>query len=67
MNLPADTLADEVEPFLLREQYVIRTPRGRAATPRAYERLGRSARASRTAEPDLFDLSPMPPPEADTP
>jgi Holliday junction DNA helicase RuvB len=41
MNLPTDTLSDEVEPYLLREQYIVRTPRGRIATPRAYETLGR--------------------------
>ncbi len=41
MNLPSDTLSDEIEPFLLREQLIIRTPRGRVATPPAYEHLGR--------------------------
>ena len=40
MNLPADTLSDEVEPYLLREQLIVRTPRGRLATPRAYQHLG---------------------------
>jgi holliday junction DNA helicase RuvB len=42
MNLPADTLSDEIEPYLLREQMIVRTPRGRVATPRAYQHLGRS-------------------------
>lgn len=41
MNLPADTLADEVEPFLLREQYVVRTGRGRIATAKAFQHLGK--------------------------
>jgi len=41
MNLPTDTLSDEVEPYLLREQYIIRTPRGRVTTPRAYQLLGK--------------------------
>jgi Holliday junction DNA helicase RuvB len=41
MNLPSDTLSDEIEPFLLREQYIVRTPRGRLATPRTYEHLGK--------------------------
>jgi holliday junction DNA helicase RuvB len=40
MNLPTDTLSDEIEPYLLREQFIVRTPRGRVATPRAYEHLG---------------------------
>jgi Holliday junction DNA helicase RuvB len=41
MNLPSDTLSDEIEPYLLREQFMVRTPRGRLATPRAYLHLGR--------------------------
>jgi Holliday junction DNA helicase RuvB len=39
MNVSSDTLADEVEPFLLRSGLVIRTPRGRCATVKAYEHL----------------------------
>jgi Holliday junction DNA helicase RuvB len=42
MNLPGDTLSDEVEPYLLREQFIIRSPRGRVATPKAYQLLGRA-------------------------
>jgi Holliday junction DNA helicase RuvB len=41
MNLPSDTLSDEIEPYLLREQFIVRTPRGRVATPRAYLHLGK--------------------------
>ncbi len=33
MNTSADTLEDEVEPFLLRTELVVRTPRGRIVTP----------------------------------
>jgi Holliday junction DNA helicase RuvB len=40
MNLAVDTLKDEVEPYLLRREYVIRTPRGRVATTSAYLHLG---------------------------
>lgn len=54
MNLPADTLADEVEPYLLREQYVIRTPRGRVATPKAYQHLGRAPQPPAGDGPGLF-------------
>jgi len=42
MNLSPDTLIDEVEPFLLRSELVVRTPRGRKLTPKAYEHLGMS-------------------------
>jgi len=36
----AVTLEDVNEPFLLQEGFIIRTPRGRIATDRAYEHLG---------------------------
>ena len=35
MNLAPDTLIDEVEPFLLRSELIVRTPRGRRLTPPA--------------------------------
>jgi Holliday junction DNA helicase RuvB len=41
MNLPTDTLSDEVEPYLLREQFITRSPRGRIATIKAYQVLGK--------------------------
>src|SRR5713101_3742778 len=52
LNLAVDTLSDEVEPFLLREQFLVRTPRGRQATLKAYQLLGR------TAPSDKDDNSP---------
>lgn len=36
----AETLEDVVEPFLLKEGFVVRTASGRKATPAAYEHLG---------------------------
>ncbi len=39
MNTSADTLEDEVEPFLLRSEFVVRTPRGRVVTSRAYQHV----------------------------
>lgn len=39
MNTATDTLTDEVEPFLLRSEMVVRTPRGRVATERTYRHL----------------------------
>lgn len=39
MNTSSDTLTDEVEPFLLRIELILRTPRGRVATLKAYEHL----------------------------
>ncbi|GAC1473575.1 MAG: Holliday junction branch migration DNA helicase RuvB [Isosphaeraceae bacterium] len=40
MNIASDTLTDEVEPYLLRRQFIVRTPRGRRATTGAYLHLG---------------------------
>lgn len=40
MNLTTDTLIDEVEPYLLRSELVVRTPRGRRLTAAALEHLG---------------------------
>ena len=40
MNTEVDTLVDEVEPFLLRTELILRTPRGRVATPKGYQHLG---------------------------
>src|SRR5262245_61478384 len=39
MNLEPDTLSDEVEPYLLRSELLIRSPRGRVATAKAYDHL----------------------------
>ena len=39
MNTSKDTLEDEVEPFLLRNGFVVRTPRGRMVTNKTYEHL----------------------------
>jgi Holliday junction DNA helicase RuvB len=36
-----DTVEEVYEPFLLMEGFLFRTPRGRVATPRSYEHLGR--------------------------
>ena len=40
MSSAPDTLEDDVEPFLLRCELVVRTPRGRKLTPRGEEHLG---------------------------
>src|SRR6202158_6112649 len=57
MSLPTDTLSDEIEPYLLREQFMIRTSRGRLATPRAYQHLGKPLKERPEDTPGtLFDL-----------
>jgi holliday junction DNA helicase RuvB len=39
MSVSSDTLEDEVEPFLLRSEYLIRTQRGRCATAKSFALL----------------------------
>jgi holliday junction DNA helicase RuvB len=49
-----DTLEDVYEPYLMQQGYIKRTPRGRVATPSAYDHLKRER--TRRAEPaNLFD------------
>lgn len=57
MNLPPDTLSDEIEPYLLREQFILRTARGRVATNRGWSHMDKtpSPGANRFGEKDLFD------------
>jgi Holliday junction DNA helicase RuvB len=38
-----DSVEDVIEPYLMQQGFVMRTPRGRCAAPRAYERLGKKA------------------------
>ena len=55
LNLATDTLAEEIEPYLLREQYITRSPRGRVAMPRAYEVLGRKVPKTKPPGQTLFE------------
>lgn len=50
MNTATDTLADEVEPFLLRTEMVVRTPRGRVVTAKTYEHLQITPQPTSTEE-----------------
>ncbi len=40
VNEELDTVTDVIEPFLIQAGFLARTPRGRTATPKAYEHLG---------------------------
>ncbi len=51
----AGTVEEVYEPFLIKEGFIRRTPRGREVTEMAYKHLGRSVVGSNTAEPNLFD------------
>jgi len=54
---PAETVEDVAEPFLIQQGLLMRTPRGRVATPAAWEHLGLAVPAGRQGNeppPGLF-------------
>ncbi len=55
MNISHDTLADEVEPFLLRSELVVRTPRGRTATTSAFAHTQMTPGGKPDDQPQLFE------------
>jgi len=50
-----DALEEVVEPFLIQKGFLMRTPRGRVATRRAYEHLGLTVPKSILKDTDLFE------------
>ncbi|MGB1747800.1 MAG: Holliday junction DNA helicase RuvB C-terminal domain-containing protein, partial [Pseudohongiellaceae bacterium] len=50
-----DTLEEVVEPYLIQQGFIMRTPRGRVATQYAYRHFGMTQEGPAT---DLFDESP---------
>ncbi len=58
MNVAVDTLTDDVEPFLLRSELLVRTPRGRMATAKSYNHLKKippKKSGDDDGQPQLFD------------
>jgi Holliday junction DNA helicase RuvB len=49
-----DTIEDVIEPYLIQQGYLQRTPRGRIATPAAYRHFG-IAHPTRGGAPELWD------------
>lgn len=49
------TVEEVYEPYLIKEGFIRRTPRGREVTEKAYTHLGRSLYASDPLQPSLFD------------
>ncbi|MFK0300136.1 Holliday junction branch migration DNA helicase RuvB [Brevundimonas sp. NPDC090276] len=50
-----DAVEDVIEPYLLQQGFIMRTPRGRVACAKAYEHLGLEApKAQAAPPPDLF-------------
>jgi Holliday junction DNA helicase RuvB len=50
-----DSVEDVIEPFLMQQGFIQRTPRGRMAAGRAYLHLGLTAPTPRPAQSELFD------------
>jgi Holliday junction DNA helicase RuvB len=50
-----ETVEDVYEPFLITEGLLMRTPRGRVATPAAYAHIGMTPPATPAPSPGLFD------------
>ena len=55
LNEDPDTIMDVLEPFLLQLGFLERTSRGRVATRRAHDHLGKSYSVSETSDPIRFD------------
>ena len=49
-----DTLEDVYEPYLMQRGFIVRTPRGRVATDKAYKHLGRSKKKECSKQTSLF-------------
>jgi Holliday junction DNA helicase RuvB len=54
LNIPTDTLEDEIEPFLLRIGFLLRTPRGRMITGNALSHLQLSLPKPQQEQGQLF-------------
>ena len=54
-----DTIEDVLEPYLIQQGFLQRTPRGRIATPAAWRHFGLTS-PDRLASPDLFDDTATP-------
>ena len=50
-----DTIEDVIEPYLIQQGFLMRTPRGRVATANAYRHFGLKTRSRDAAVDDLFD------------
>ncbi len=52
-----ETLEDVYEPYLIQQGFLVRTPRGRAASPKAYAHLGRTLPSGGVPQPHLWDAA----------
>ncbi len=54
LDIPPDTLEDEIEPFLLKCGFIQRTPRGRMVTAKALDHLQMAVPTKENQQPRLF-------------
>ena len=50
-----DTIEDVIEPYLIQQGFLMRTPRGRVATPNAYRHFGLKPPSNADLPVDLFE------------
>jgi Holliday junction DNA helicase RuvB len=50
-----DAVEDVIEPYLMQQGFIQRTPRGRLATAKAYTHIGLTPPPQPKSSPDLFD------------
>ena len=50
-----DTIEDVYEPYLLQKGFIVRTPRGRVATEKAYKHLGKTRGKGNSEQVGLFE------------
>ena len=50
-----DTIEDVIEPYLIQQGFMMRTPRGRVVTKNAWIHFGLEAPKAASIEADLFD------------
>jgi Holliday junction DNA helicase RuvB len=55
---PTETVEDVYEPYLIQQGLLMRTPRGRVATPAAYKHMGMAPPVAAPVAPGLFDTEP---------
>ncbi len=54
-----DTIEDVIEPYLIQQGFLMRTPRGRVATANTYRHLGLSMPQNQDAQDDFLSSEPM--------
>ncbi|MCL2006129.1 MAG: Holliday junction branch migration DNA helicase RuvB [Planctomycetaceae bacterium] len=57
LNLEPDTLSAEIEPFMLRSELLIRTPKGRCLTEKGFRHLGANPSDYLTMDSPLFKIT----------